>query len=364
MRVVSAILGIFTVVAAYLLAQRMFNARVALLTCGWLTISLWHVIFSRIGLRSISLPLFLAVGFYCVWRGLEGISSQAGSRRDSPLPSPRSAMWFALGGMVIGLSQYTYSTARFAPFVIIALAMYLAFLHRRLLRQALPGLILSLAVATIVFLPEGLFFLNDRASFLSRPDKSGYSIQSYMRAIPYGNYWLQQFALWNVRDTGRWRLVLQHPRPANIRSLVSAADVDRNSFGPAAVPATGIWLHSHVVDRDVRAEPPRRPRDSKSPQGHRDYPGHLHLAGNRRHLALGSLGVARAEETTVPTGLARDAGISSWNIPYVSKLFRTVGETSRTHRCFQWGPDGYSSGCPQDGKCRLEDDFRGWWRLL
>ena len=168
LRVVSAILGIFTVVAAYLLAQRMFNARVALLTCGWLTISLWHVIFSRIGLRSISLPLFLAVGFYCVWRGLEGISSQAGSRRDSPLPSPRSAMWFALGGMVIGLSQYTYSTARFAPFVIIALAMYLAFLHRRLLRQALPGLILSLAVATIVFLPEGLFFLNDRASFLSR----------------------------------------------------------------------------------------------------------------------------------------------------------------------------------------------------
>ena len=168
LRVVSAILGIFTVVAAYLLTRRMFNARVALLTCGWLTISLWHVIFSRIGLRSISLPLFLAVGFYCVWRGLDGISSQAGARGASPLPSPRSAMWFALGGMVIGLSQYTYSTARFAPFVIIALAIYLAFLHRRLLRQALPGLILSLAVATIVFLPEGLFFLNDRASFLSR----------------------------------------------------------------------------------------------------------------------------------------------------------------------------------------------------
>ena len=102
----------------------------------------------------------------------------------------------------------------------------------------------------------------------------------------------------------------------------------------------------------------------KSPQGHRDYPGHLHLAGNRRHLALGSLGVARAEETTVPTGLARDAGISSWNIPYLSELLRTVGETSRTHRCFQRGPDGYSSGCPQNGKCRLEDDFRGWWRLL
>ena len=49
LRAVSAVLGILTVVVAYLLARRMFDARVALLTCGWLTLSLWHVIFSRMG---------------------------------------------------------------------------------------------------------------------------------------------------------------------------------------------------------------------------------------------------------------------------------------------------------------------------
>ena len=162
LRAVSAIIGILTVGAAYILVRRMFSARLALLTSGWLTISLWHVIFSRTGLRSVSLPLFLAVGFYCLWRGLEGVSAQLDARQASSLTTaigPRPAIWFALGGIIIGLSLYTYSVARFAPFVILALALYLAILHRQLLPRALPGLALALTLATIVFLPQGLFFL-------------------------------------------------------------------------------------------------------------------------------------------------------------------------------------------------------------
>ena len=164
LRAVSAVTGILTVVAAYLLVRRMFSARIALLACGWLTISFWHVIFSRIGLRSISLPLFLAVGFYCLWRGLEGARSQP----PSNINSPRPVIWFALGGIVIGLSLYTYSTARFAPIVMVALGLYLALLHRQMLRQALPGLALALALSTLVFLPQGLFFLRHPESFLER----------------------------------------------------------------------------------------------------------------------------------------------------------------------------------------------------
>ena len=170
LRVVSAVMGILTIVAAYLLARRMFDARVALLTGGWLTISLWHVIFSRTGLRSVSLPLFLAVGFYCLWRGLEGVRTQATTPSGPTVAAirSRSAIWFALGGIVIGLSLYTYSTARFAPFVIVTIALYLAFLHRQLFRQALPGLILALALAALVFVPQGIFFLRHPASFLER----------------------------------------------------------------------------------------------------------------------------------------------------------------------------------------------------
>lgn len=173
LRIVSAIMGILTVAAAFLLVRRMFGSRVALLTCGWLALSIWHVIFSRIGLRSISLPLFLAVGFYCLWRGLEDVRSQAGAKRASTLPNnnikfPRYAIWFALGGIVIGLSLHTYSTARFAPLVIVALALYAALLHRQLLRQILPGLVLALVMSALVFLPLGNYFVQHPEDFVER----------------------------------------------------------------------------------------------------------------------------------------------------------------------------------------------------
>ena len=170
LRMASALIGILTIVAAYLLTRRLLDARVALLTSAWLTVSLWHVIFSRTGLRSVSLPLFLVVGFYCLWRGLEGIGVGATGPSSSSRQAGRSkpALWFALGGIVIGLSLYTYSTARFAPFVIVALAIYLAIVHRHLFRRALPGLVLALTFATLVFVPQGIFFLRHPATFLER----------------------------------------------------------------------------------------------------------------------------------------------------------------------------------------------------
>ena len=48
------------------------------------------------------------------------------------------------------------------------LALYIALLHRRLLRRTLPGLALALTLTTLVFLPQGLFFLRHPESFLER----------------------------------------------------------------------------------------------------------------------------------------------------------------------------------------------------
>ena len=163
LRVVSAILGIMTVAATYPLIRRMFDARVALLTSGWLAISLWQVIESRVGLRRIALPLFLAIGFYCLWRGLENLNIQG---RGS-----RSVSWFSIGGLVIGLSLYTYSTARFVPVIVLAFALYLALVHRQLFLRALPGLTLALALTILVFLPEGFFFLRHPTTFLERAEQ-------------------------------------------------------------------------------------------------------------------------------------------------------------------------------------------------
>ena len=168
LRFVSAACGILTLLAGYLLVRQMFTTRVALLASAWMALSLWHVIFSRIGLRTISLPLFLAVGFYCLWRGFAGARDQVEAVQASPKLSASSAVWFALGGINIGLSLYTYSTARFAPFIILAFALYLAVIHRHVFERALPGLILAFALTAALFLPQGVFFLNHPESFVER----------------------------------------------------------------------------------------------------------------------------------------------------------------------------------------------------
>ena len=207
LRAVSAFAGILTIVATYLLVQRMFGARVALLSSGWLTLSLWHVIFSRMGLRTILLPLFLAVGFYCIWRGVESVRSHVETRRASSLLSPRPTTWFALGGIILGLSLYTYSTARFAPLVIVALAFYLALLHRDLFRRSLPGLVLALSLTIVVFLPQGYFFLSHPGDFISRAQE----ITVFNPAMQEGSLAqtlldsaFRSLGMFTVRGDGHW----------------------------------------------------------------------------------------------------------------------------------------------------------------
>ena len=84
-----------------------------------------------------------------------------------PRAQDQPSGWLSVAVM-IGLSLYTYSTARFAPFIIIALALYLALLHRDLFPSAFPGLVLAFALAGLVFLPQGLFFVRQPESFVER----------------------------------------------------------------------------------------------------------------------------------------------------------------------------------------------------
>ncbi len=159
-----------------------------------------------------------------------------------PIPnSPRPVIWFALGGIVIGLSLYTYSTARFAPFVIVALALYVPLLHRRLLRQALPGLVLALILTTLIFLPEGLFFLSNPASFLDRAQEVTIvnpALQKGDLGQTYARLGVHSLGMFAIRGDSNWPQ--KPPGPANFRSAVGAIDGPRDSIGHPAIQAAGI----------------------------------------------------------------------------------------------------------------------------
>jgi hypothetical protein len=122
-RLASALLGVLTIVTTFLCAREMFRAwsrdrrwadGMALASAFVLAITYTHLHYSRIGLRSISLPLFLALSYGLAFRGL---------RRNS---------WWALSasGIAGGLSLYTYISSRIAPLPLLTLPFALGFPRR------------------------------------------------------------------------------------------------------------------------------------------------------------------------------------------------------------------------------------------
>lgn len=69
-RLLSVFLGVLAVPATWLLGRKLFGSWVGLLAAVGLTLSFWSLMYSRIGLRHISLPLLTLLAFYFFWRGL------------------------------------------------------------------------------------------------------------------------------------------------------------------------------------------------------------------------------------------------------------------------------------------------------
>lgn len=102
-RIVSAIIGVLTVLGLYLLVRILFSWQIASIAGFYLAVSFWHVVFSRIGFRAIMVPFLIVWGIYFLWRGLKDFRFSN----------------FALSGIFFGLGFHTYIAFRFAPFVII-----------------------------------------------------------------------------------------------------------------------------------------------------------------------------------------------------------------------------------------------------
>lgn len=153
LRVVSAIIGILTVLGLYLLARELFDWQIGAISSFLLAISFWHVNFSRIGFDGIMVPFILVFLFYFLWKGLK---------------SSRLVDFF-WAGVFSGLGFYTYSAYRLSPLIFIFLFInYWIFLrkdyghenytHAR--GRLAAGISLFLLTTFFVALPMGWYFLN------------------------------------------------------------------------------------------------------------------------------------------------------------------------------------------------------------
>ncbi len=69
-RIPAAFFGSLTLGAVFLLTQRLYNLRTALLSTCLLAFLPWHMITSRIGLKIVLVPLISTFSFYFLYRGL------------------------------------------------------------------------------------------------------------------------------------------------------------------------------------------------------------------------------------------------------------------------------------------------------
>ncbi|MBI3243935.1 MAG: glycosyltransferase family 39 protein [Chloroflexi bacterium] len=153
-RALSALLGALTVPTTFWSARQLYRQHpraeiVGLISAGVLSVLLWHVHWSRLGLETISVPLFAIATL--------GLVAWAWHHKTWPA--------FALAGAALGLSQYTNPGARVLPLQ--ALLVFFILADRRLASIFKFGSIFFVA-ALLVYAPLGLFFWQNPQWFLAR----------------------------------------------------------------------------------------------------------------------------------------------------------------------------------------------------
>jgi hypothetical protein len=148
-RLTSALAGALTVVALYWLGRAMFDRTTALLAALYLAASHYHIHMSRIALNNVWDALFGTLAIFGLWYGW-----RSGRR------------WaFILCGVALGLGQYFYVSIRILPLLFLIWAAFAFWRHQAQFRQRFNGLVLAALIALIVYLPLGLYFLDNPDEF-------------------------------------------------------------------------------------------------------------------------------------------------------------------------------------------------------
>jgi hypothetical protein len=152
-KVASALIGVLTVPAVYLLGKELCDRETGLVAALLLAISHWHVILTRVGYRASVLPPVLALMWLLLARGL-----RTGSRAA-----------YALAGLFLGWGFYAYNAFLVVPLLVVLLLLgeVLAGRARRLAAHG-PGLALFAVTAAYVLIPLARYAYDDPTQYAYR----------------------------------------------------------------------------------------------------------------------------------------------------------------------------------------------------
>ena len=192
-RVVSAIAGIATIPASYLVINELFRADrakarfLALISSLCLSTSYWHVSFSRLGYRGILLPLLASLSFYFFLSGWH---------RAKEGTSPwRHFVSFALSGFFLGAAFYTYIPSRILPMIPACFALLCVLLSLRSRTEAWAktkhvrlslglGLLVTGVACFVISVPLGYYFVQNPDSFMHNIRNVSFLNPYYSQANP------------------------------------------------------------------------------------------------------------------------------------------------------------------------------------
>ncbi|UCG23147.1 MAG: glucosyltransferase domain-containing protein [Chloroflexota bacterium] len=158
LRLATVISSLGLAVVSYLLARRIAGRLVAWFAVAWLAVTFWPVFVSRFGVRGMSLSFVFGLTSLIFWWAWATTNEQ---RR-------RKLLRYALAGFLLGLAVYTYQPSRFLPLIFILFAIYLRLFHKQNFIENRFGLALMAIIALVTALPLMLVLISDSTLEASR----------------------------------------------------------------------------------------------------------------------------------------------------------------------------------------------------
>ena len=147
-RGLSVLFGTLTIPLTYLVGRRLFGRIVGLTAALGLAFSFWSLMYSRFGMRHISVVFFTLLAFHFLWRGFTILTDLQESEKSNG--------WlvnFGLVGLFLGLNFYTYFASRGVPLTLLAFFVYLALFQQPLLKRSWRGFLVMGGITAVLALP-------------------------------------------------------------------------------------------------------------------------------------------------------------------------------------------------------------------
>ncbi len=162
-RIVAVYFSILLIAAMFAWVRHAFDNTTALLTAAGLAAGFWPVMSGRQALRSTLLPTLFVLAVTLFWLGFQQLRDRQSANK---MKSSRPLLKFAVAGLCLGLTIYTYIPARGLWTIFPALLVYLSFVYRTLFRRMVWPIGLMLLVMLVVAGPLLVYLAFNPASEL------------------------------------------------------------------------------------------------------------------------------------------------------------------------------------------------------